>query len=75
MPSAETDTPDPGAAINRAPIGTREFVALIASLMAMGALGIDSMLPALPAIRSASRSPITANTSSWCSAQASAWRS
>ncbi|HEX7799680.1 MAG TPA: MFS transporter, partial [Asticcacaulis sp.] len=27
-----------------------EFVALIASLMALGALGIDSMLPALPVI-------------------------
>ena len=27
-----------------------EFVALIASLMALGALGIDSMLPALPII-------------------------
>lgn len=50
MPSAESDTPDRGAAIDGAPIGTREFVALIASLMAMGALGIDSMLPALPAI-------------------------
>ena len=31
-------------------IGFREFVALIASLMAINALGIDSMLPALPAI-------------------------
>ncbi len=30
--------------------GFVEFVALIASLMAMGALGIDSMLPALPLI-------------------------
>ncbi|UVO51525.1 multidrug effflux MFS transporter [Sphingomonas sp. SUN019] len=50
MPSAEPNTPDRGAAIDGAPIGTREFVALIASLMAMGALGIDSMLPALPAI-------------------------
>jgi MFS transporter, DHA1 family, multidrug resistance protein len=50
MPSAEAITPDRSAAIDGAPIGTREFVALIASLMAMGALGIDSMLPALPAI-------------------------
>jgi len=31
-------------------IGFREFVALIASLMAINALGIDSMLPALPAM-------------------------
>jgi DHA1 family bicyclomycin/chloramphenicol resistance-like MFS transporter len=30
--------------------GFAEFVAMIASLMAMGALGIDTMLPALPAI-------------------------
>ena len=35
---------------NQAPIGFREFVALIAALIALGALGIDSMLPALPAI-------------------------
>jgi len=33
-----------------APIGFAEFVALAAALMAMGALGIDAMLPALPAI-------------------------
>jgi DHA1 family bicyclomycin/chloramphenicol resistance-like MFS transporter len=35
---------------NRAPIGFVEFVALIAATMALTALGIDSMLPALPAI-------------------------
>jgi DHA1 family bicyclomycin/chloramphenicol resistance-like MFS transporter len=35
---------------NAAPIGFVEFVALIAGLMALTALGIDSMLPALPAI-------------------------
>ncbi|MDB5694572.1 MAG: transporter [Sphingomonas bacterium] len=33
-----------------APIGFVEFVALIASLMSLTALGIDAMLPALPAI-------------------------
>jgi DHA1 family bicyclomycin/chloramphenicol resistance-like MFS transporter len=33
-----------------APIGFVEFVSLVASLMALTALGIDSMLPALPAI-------------------------
>lgn len=33
-----------------APIRFGEFVALIASLMALGALGIDAMLPALPDI-------------------------
>jgi DHA1 family bicyclomycin/chloramphenicol resistance-like MFS transporter len=32
------------------PIGFREFVALIAALMAVNALSIDPMLPALPAI-------------------------
>lgn len=33
-----------------APLGFAEFVALTASMMALTALGIDSMLPALPAI-------------------------
>lgn len=37
-------------AANRAPIPMGEFVALIAAIMALTALGIDSMLPALPAI-------------------------
>lgn len=40
----------PGEAANRSPIPMAEFVALIASIMALTALGIDSMLPALPAI-------------------------
>jgi DHA1 family bicyclomycin/chloramphenicol resistance-like MFS transporter len=35
---------------NRAPIPMVEFVALVAAIMALTALGIDSMLPALPAI-------------------------
>ena len=35
---------------DRSPIPMREFVALSAALMALTALGIDSMLPALPAI-------------------------
>ena len=35
---------------NQAPIGFVEFISLIAALMALTALGIDSMLPALPAI-------------------------
>ena len=35
---------------NQAPIGFAEFVALTAALMSLTALGIDSMLPALPAI-------------------------
>lgn len=38
------------AATRGAPIAMPEFVALIAALMALGALGIDAMLPALPAI-------------------------
>jgi DHA1 family bicyclomycin/chloramphenicol resistance-like MFS transporter len=37
-------------AMRGAPIGFVEFVALVASLMSLTALGIDSMLPALPAI-------------------------
>ena len=38
------------ASLDRAPIPFGEFVALAAALMALTALGIDSMLPALPAI-------------------------
>jgi len=40
----------PPAESRGAPIGFAEFVALAAALMATGALGIDAMLPALPAI-------------------------
>ena len=36
-----------------APIGFVEFVALVAALMSLAALGVDSMLPALPAIGAA----------------------
>lgn len=43
-----------------APLALPEFVALIASLMALGALGIDAMLPALPAIGAELHAP-TAN--------------
>lgn len=47
----DAQTPhQPGEAANRSPIPMAEFVALIASIMALTALGIDSMLPALPAI-------------------------
>jgi len=35
---------------NKAPLGFAEFVSLVAAMMALTALGIDSMLPALPAI-------------------------
>ena len=45
-----TTPPSPDPQINQSPIGFKEFVALIAALMALTALGIDSMLPALPAI-------------------------
>ena len=47
------DQPTPSlttAAANRPPLAFAEFVALAASMMALTALGIDSMLPALPAI-------------------------
>lgn len=44
-PPQSVETP-----VDRAPLGFTEFVALIAALMALTALGIDSMLPALPAI-------------------------
>ena len=39
-----------GRAVGRAMLGTGEFVPLIALLMALVALSIDAMLPALPAI-------------------------
>jgi MFS transporter, DHA1 family, multidrug resistance protein len=35
---------------NKAPLAFGEFVSLVAAMMALTALGIDSMLPALPAI-------------------------
>ena len=47
------DQPTPSltaSTANRAPLAFAEFVALTASMMALTALGIDSMLPALPAI-------------------------
>ncbi|QUT06344.1 multidrug effflux MFS transporter [Sphingobium phenoxybenzoativorans] len=40
----------PAAGAKDFPLGFKEFVALIAGLMAMNALSIDPMLPALPAI-------------------------
>lgn len=40
----------PPRTLNTAPIPFLEFVALVAALMSLGALGIDSMLPALPEI-------------------------
>ncbi|PZQ62943.1 MAG: MFS transporter [Sphingomonas taxi] len=46
------------------PLALPEFVALIAALMALTALGIDSMLPALPAIGDALRAP-DANARQW----------
>src|SRR6478736_9330907 len=36
--------------LNAPPIGFAEFVCLVAALMSLTALGVDSMLPALPAI-------------------------
>lgn len=47
----ETLTPAPS--LDRSPLPFGEFVTLIAALMALTALGIDSMLPALPAIGAA----------------------
>jgi len=54
MPQAEPLVRDDASSANRprdensAPIRFAEFVALIAALMAVGALGIDTMLPAFP---------------------------
>lgn len=49
----DTDIP----AAHGAPLHMAEFVALIAALISLGALGIDTMLPALPAIGSALHAP------------------
>lgn len=43
-------SPTQPATDSRPPIGFREFVALMAALMSINALGIDMMLPALPDI-------------------------
>lgn len=43
-------TVEPTPTPQGAPIGFVEFTAMVAALMALGALGIDTMLPALPAI-------------------------
>ncbi|MHA6723864.1 multidrug effflux MFS transporter [Sphingomonas sp. RS2018] len=54
MTAPSPDLPPPEVpTAGGAPIGFVEFVALIAALMALTALGIDSMLPALPAIGAA----------------------
>lgn len=45
-----TRPPPPHLADQRAPIPLGEFVAMVAALMALGALGVDAMLPALPEI-------------------------
>jgi DHA1 family bicyclomycin/chloramphenicol resistance-like MFS transporter len=45
-----TQAPPPHPADQRAPIPLGEFVAMVAALMALGALGVDAMLPALPEI-------------------------
>ncbi|RYY23340.1 MAG: Bcr/CflA family efflux MFS transporter [Sphingomonadales bacterium] len=46
----DSQPPLSAASANKAPLGFREFVSLIAAMMGLTALGIDSMLPALPAI-------------------------
>jgi DHA1 family bicyclomycin/chloramphenicol resistance-like MFS transporter len=50
MPQRSMTSQTARTAPDQAPLGFREFVALVAALMALTALGIDSMLPALPAI-------------------------
>lgn len=47
---AVTQPPPPHPADQRAPIALGEFVSLVAALMALGALGVDAMLPSLPTI-------------------------
>ncbi len=47
-----------------APLGQREFIVLIAALMSLQALGVDAMLPALPAI-GRSLHVVSENTTQW----------
>jgi MFS transporter, DHA1 family, multidrug resistance protein len=47
-----------------APLGQREFIVLIAALMSLQALGVDAMLPALPAIGK-SLHVVGENTTQW----------
>lgn len=57
MARDDTPSPHPG-------VGPREFVGLVAAMMAVGALGVDMMLPALPAIGAALHAP-SANSVQW----------
>ena len=59
MPKPETTAPSPHPGL-----GFKAFVALIASMMAINALSIDAMLPALPEIGEALRIP-TDNGRQW----------
>lgn len=52
------------AANPHAPLGQREFIVLIAALMSLQALGVDAMLPALPAIGK-SLNVVGENTTQW----------
>jgi MFS transporter, DHA1 family, multidrug resistance protein len=52
------------AANPHAPLGQREFIVLIAALMSLQALGVDAMLPALPAI-GRSLHVVGENTTQW----------
>lgn len=54
MPSPAAASP---LARTRSPLGPREFVAMMALMMALNALAIDAMLPGLPAIASALGAP------------------
>lgn len=50
---SDTASSAPAPMGSGAPIGMAEFIALVAALMSLTALGIDSMLPALPTIGTA----------------------
>lgn len=64
MPSPLTGSVSPPPSEKPFPIGFVEFVALIAGMMALNALSIDPMLPALPAIGDA-LGVSTANDRQW----------
>lgn len=49
--AAPADAPDTQSAYQRRPLGGTEFIAMLSMIMAMGALGIDMMLPAFDEIR------------------------
>ena len=63
-PGSGLASPD-AMVVERPEIGQREFIALVTTLMAMGALAIDLMLPAFPDIRAEFGMPADSSQVGW----------